>query len=199
MPNKNSSITIKQASEFLSVSEKTLRRWEKKNILFPLRTIGGHRRYNLSDLIKIKNRYKSQKSRIFILPETKISDETGKNVFLKDYLKNEVEKLHQESLRQDQLQLYKSLPIVSKFQKYLVNSVFLLFTSLFSLYFITKFLPNTDFYNIEKAYIEGIKNKFLGTDTEEQIDTSKVLAASSFANVTFNINVESIFKRDATF
>ena len=124
MPNKNSSITIKQASEFLSVSEKTLRRWEKKNILFPLRTIGGHRRYNLSDLIKIKNRYKSQKSRIFILPETKISDETGKNVFLKDYLKNEVEKLHQESLRQDQLQLYKSLPIVSKFQKEQINAFF---------------------------------------------------------------------------
>jgi putative resolvase len=49
-----SKITIKQASELLGVSTKTLRRWEKGGLIKSERTEGNHRRYEVSDLLKSK-------------------------------------------------------------------------------------------------------------------------------------------------
>lgn len=43
-------LTITQAAEILKVSPDTLRRWENKGIITPLRTEGGSRRYTLQDL-----------------------------------------------------------------------------------------------------------------------------------------------------
>jgi excisionase family DNA binding protein len=45
-------ISIKQASNILGVSEKTLRLWEKEGKITSSRTEGGHRRYNVADLLK---------------------------------------------------------------------------------------------------------------------------------------------------
>ena len=47
-------ISIKEASKIAGVSEKTLRVWEKEGKLAPNRTEGGHRRYDIKDLIKSK-------------------------------------------------------------------------------------------------------------------------------------------------
>ncbi|MFK0731975.1 MAG: IS607 family transposase [Gloeotrichia echinulata GP01] len=46
-------VTISEASQIKGVSIDTLRLWETKGILIPERTIGGHRRYKLSQLIEI--------------------------------------------------------------------------------------------------------------------------------------------------
>jgi putative resolvase len=46
-------ITIKAASELLGVTTTTLRNWDKSGKFCPVRTLGGHRRYNVSDLEKI--------------------------------------------------------------------------------------------------------------------------------------------------
>ena len=46
--------TIREAAYFLGVSTKTLRRWEKKGLIKPIRTPGGHRRYNVSSLNEFK-------------------------------------------------------------------------------------------------------------------------------------------------
>ena len=46
-------MNIKEASEFLHVSQGTLRRWEKEGLIKPSRTEGGHRRYTKEDLINI--------------------------------------------------------------------------------------------------------------------------------------------------
>lgn len=46
-------ISIKEASELLGVSERTLRNWEKKGKIKPYRTLGNHRRYNKEELLKI--------------------------------------------------------------------------------------------------------------------------------------------------
>lgn len=43
-------LTIKQASEYLNVSQDTLRKWDKSGKLNSLTTIGGHRRYLQEDL-----------------------------------------------------------------------------------------------------------------------------------------------------
>lgn len=43
-------VDIKKASELLSVSKETLRRWEKEGKITPQRTEGKHRRYDVSSL-----------------------------------------------------------------------------------------------------------------------------------------------------
>lgn len=49
-------ITIKEASKLLGVTQKTLRLWEKEGKITSHRTEGGHRRYDVADLIKGKKR-----------------------------------------------------------------------------------------------------------------------------------------------
>src|SRR6185369_2555003 len=51
-------VSIKDAASFLKVSEKTLRRWEEKNILVPERTSGKHRRYTIEALSGFKKNKK---------------------------------------------------------------------------------------------------------------------------------------------
>src|SRR6476661_3640840 len=51
-------LSIKDAAAYLKVSEKTLRRWEEKNILIPERTSGKHRRYTLESLSYFKKNKK---------------------------------------------------------------------------------------------------------------------------------------------
>ncbi|RJR15965.1 MerR family DNA-binding transcriptional regulator [Candidatus Microgenomates bacterium] len=54
-------VSIQDAALFLGVATKTLRRWEAKGILVPLRTAGGHRRYHSFDL----HEFKKNKKKIF--------------------------------------------------------------------------------------------------------------------------------------
>lgn len=50
MQNEPNFLTITQAADFLKVSPDTLRRWEERGIVTPIRTKGGSRRYTLLDL-----------------------------------------------------------------------------------------------------------------------------------------------------
>lgn len=55
---KNNLLNIKEASEYLNVSQDTLRNWDKSGKLLSIKTIGGHRRYQkevLDELIGIVN------------------------------------------------------------------------------------------------------------------------------------------------
>ena len=54
-------LTIKEASEYLGVAKSTLRRWEDEGKIKPERTAGGHRRYDKSTLISLKNKKENKK------------------------------------------------------------------------------------------------------------------------------------------
>lgn len=54
-------ISIKEAAAFLSVSTKTLRRWDDEGVLPAIKTIGGHRRYLQDDIDKYMNTYIAEK------------------------------------------------------------------------------------------------------------------------------------------
>ena len=43
-------LSIKDAASYLNVSQDTLRKWDKANKLKPLKTAGGHRRYDTDTL-----------------------------------------------------------------------------------------------------------------------------------------------------
>ena len=51
----NKLVSIKQAAELFGVSTKTLRNWDRDGRLSPIRTLGGHRRYCISDIKKVIN------------------------------------------------------------------------------------------------------------------------------------------------
>jgi excisionase family DNA binding protein len=48
-------VGVKEAAELLGVSTKTIRRWEESGKIRSTRTEGGHRRFNLSDLLGNKS------------------------------------------------------------------------------------------------------------------------------------------------
>lgn len=45
-------LSLREAMEFLHVSKSTMHRWDKEGKLAAFKTVGGHRRYRLSDLEK---------------------------------------------------------------------------------------------------------------------------------------------------
>jgi len=49
-------LTIKNSSNLLGISTKTLRRWEKSGKIQAIRTVGGHRRFRLEDLNNLKGK-----------------------------------------------------------------------------------------------------------------------------------------------
>ncbi len=51
------------ASMILGVCKKTLRRWEKRKLITPMRTPGGHRRYSMEDLIQAGYKFEDKKDR----------------------------------------------------------------------------------------------------------------------------------------
>jgi putative resolvase len=48
-------ISINEAAKVLGVHTDTLRRWEESGKIKPERTVGGHRRYDLAELIGVEN------------------------------------------------------------------------------------------------------------------------------------------------
>ena len=57
-------LTIKDTASYLNVSQDTLRKWDKANKLKPLKTPGGHRRYDtdtLNEFLCIKEKSKEDK------------------------------------------------------------------------------------------------------------------------------------------
>lgn len=52
-------LTIKETSEYLSVSPQTLRNWDKNGTLVPIKTTGGHRRYDIETLEKFIGKKKA--------------------------------------------------------------------------------------------------------------------------------------------
>ena len=50
-----SRISLSEAAELLGVSIRTLQRWELKGKIKAFRTEGGHRRYEVGDLLGVKN------------------------------------------------------------------------------------------------------------------------------------------------
>lgn len=53
-------LNLKETMTYLNVSKSTLHRWDKADKLKPIKTIGGHRRYKLSDLEKFIGEYNTE-------------------------------------------------------------------------------------------------------------------------------------------
>lgn len=71
-------LSIKASAEFLSVSQETLRNWEKEGKIVPVYTAGGHRRYKKSDIDSLSGDPKQeikQTNRVAIYARVLTSDQ----------------------------------------------------------------------------------------------------------------------------
>lgn len=73
-------ISIQEAAELLSVSTKTLRRWDEEGILKSIKTAGGHRRYNQDDIDRYMQVYveKNKKAERHIATYSRVSSHEQK-------------------------------------------------------------------------------------------------------------------------
>lgn len=72
-------ISLKEAAEILSVSTKTLRRWDNEGILKSIKTSGGHRRYNQDDIDKYMKVYiENKKTELFMATYSRVSSHEQK-------------------------------------------------------------------------------------------------------------------------
>jgi len=72
-------ISLKEAAEILSVSTKTLRRWDSEGVLKSIKTSGGHRRYNQDDIDKYMKVYiENKKPELFMATYSRVSSHEQK-------------------------------------------------------------------------------------------------------------------------
>lgn len=152
-------LTIKEAARILKVSEKTLRRWEEKSYITPIRTTGKHRRYSLDQLKTAKKNKSQNKIDINI-------NEISSGLFRP--AKVVIPNVNNISTK-------RTLP-----KSFVGFLIFALFTA--SGY--TTFRIKSDTYRLPVV----TKN------SEEE----SVLAATSFQNAEFNINLPTIFSSSVT-
>ncbi|MBA7593031.1 hypothetical protein ES708_35241 [subsurface metagenome] len=70
--------SIGMAAMVIGVCKKTLRRWEKRNLITPMRTPGGHRRYSMDDLIRAGYIYEDRKNNKHPLLYSRVSSHNQK-------------------------------------------------------------------------------------------------------------------------
>ena len=213
MTNQNTPkfLTIDQASAYLKISSKTLRRWEDKGVITPLRTAGGHRRYTLEQIKEF--RVKSNRKKIISAMIAEYIDSPVK------YTPEPVApklpgKIVKPVLTQstDTSGLYQTANLKHVFVNMAKPHKFLAMFSVLALVIITattfgyKIVLKSDlkigqldsnnpiynkqnnFQEMKKLLVEDANNKAAG-----------VLAATSFSNVKFSVNVESTFRQDSAF
>ncbi|KKQ93205.1 MAG: hypothetical protein UT19_C0016G0018 [Candidatus Woesebacteria bacterium GW2011_GWB1_39_10b] len=210
MPN-NTLLNINEAANILGVSTKTLRRWEEREILKPQRTKGGHRRYLLQELYifkrqkgrrrisksliekeKIEPSQSLQKSRFenILLPETRIDIEDFEFKNVEDLTPTPYQAIPKPGKIIFKLSLAVSILLLLSFSTFrlLPNNIKLFLGTNEVAQKFQSLIQKKDAGEIEKLKEELVKQEI-----------SKVLAATSFTNVSFNVNVPSNFSEDATF
>lgn len=163
--------TIHDAAKILNVSTKTLRRWESRGVLVPVRTSGGHRRYEVSKIQELKgNRRHVRLSTSFQAPP-----QTTPTVDMIPVL--------YQSLHIDQKKILKGI------MSFVILSL-IIFTAI-------KATPVLSYLgHLSNLKKDNKTEDILTTTTPE----GAVLAANtSSINPTFNINIQSAFKDDSLF
>ncbi len=166
--------TIADAAKLLNVSAKTLRRWEARGILVPIRSTGGHRRYDLNQVRELKG----NRRHLRLSPTPKILEP---RIEAKD-IPVLYDRLHIDQKR------------IIRFVAFTLATSLIIFTTV-------KLTPESIVESI-KSEVLGLKisqdiNKSTGED--EKKAGAVLAAATGSEQPTFNINIESAFKDNALF
>ncbi len=176
LPNKKL-FTIGEISEILGVSIGTLRRWEKTGKIKSVKTTGGHRRYQLTEIERITN-INHAKAVIETQAEKEVREEVAPQVV--------------HTVSQTLPSLYQRLHIDQR------RVVKVMFAGLILTFLV---FGGQSIYRSEYiGKLLGRSNAGLAKNITDTNGSSKVLAAAdSFKQVKFKVNVESIFGEQVTF
>ncbi len=167
--------SIQDAAKLLNVSTKTLRRWEARGVLVPIRTEGGHRRYELSKIRELKGNRKHL--RLSPVPSSSI--------------------LEPKLAVKDIPVLYESLHID---QKRILKLVTIVLIAIALTYAGVKLTPNSVVESFRTKVLHQNIAQDIGHDSNDRNNAGAVLAAATGgAAPTFNINIESAFKDNSLF
>lgn len=166
-------LTIKEAAIALRVSEKTLRRWEKRGVLIPIRTQGLHRRYSASQITAFK------KSRRKIRRQTSL--QVPVDVKFPTVIKTQSEFIH--------LFAKKSASLFSQKPYFVQNTLTIIGIFLISL-------------GISAGAVK-INRLYQSPATSHQLPATEatlpaVLAATTFEDIKFNFNAPLILNSTIT-
>lgn len=214
-------ISIRDAAEFLGVSTKTLRRWEARGILVPLRTAGNQRRYSKKEILSFQkpNLYsKRPQNTTFVQDftpvgkkiENKINRLESKGVAaITDIAAPEemsnFEEIFQQELSNNQVAIESLLskevkkPILPFSLQHaksflLTGTAFVLVCC--SLIFLTSFFSSFSLLSFfaEPGGIDGLEGLAKAKRTTEQ-----VLAAATGPGPKISFNIPAIFKQGVLF
>ncbi len=218
-------LTIQDAARFFRVTEKTLRRWEEKGYLKPIRTSGGHRRYQPTQIVEFKKNRKAiekltnsissvipvptVKETSFeatIMPEVKGMIETkpiSDNLIRK--VTNNLSQKNDSSTTRSSSFNFKKMFMGFRIPVFALSGISFVIISLFiGLKTLSKSgfaMPSVLTKILSSKVNKSTQNRISNIDLlKEQVDadytTPKVLAATSFNNLKFKVNVESSFKEN---
>ncbi|KKQ84313.1 MAG: Filamentous hemagglutinin family outer membrane protein [Candidatus Woesebacteria bacterium GW2011_GWB1_38_8] len=180
--------TIEQAAQALSVSTKTLRRWEQKGVISPIRTIGGHRRYSLETLKTLKLKSKRPSYEFPLKINLFEQEQKLPEIYVPEKQKYFAEQATNEALSY----VYKYTPRIYKKIFFICLVTLLTSITLYEIVQKTKFAPVISLF--ENLKIESDESRL-----SDQVLPLKVLAASSMQNVQLRVFTQSIFEQDASF
>jgi hypothetical protein len=179
MTNIPALASIQDAARILNVSTKTLRRWEARGVLVPVRTEGGHRRYDLNQIKELKG--------------------NKRHIRISNAVSAESLPQQQETLQVNDIPvLYQSLHIDQKrILKYVALSVLISF-----MVFGGARLNSAGAFEPIKTRVLGIKasNNTNEPEKETERQLGLVLAENTSATEpTFGINIQSAFREYSYF
>ena len=202
--------SIKEVSNVLGVSAKTLRRWEKKGILIPIRTSGNQRRYTQGhiDNFRKKSGYETPASLISHPVSQAEPGDYGKNItdmpirLLSENVTGREKNLdHSGSSQYWTEELVKSILV---FKKLAVSAVFImLFVAVAGVAVAT--LKSANLLNVASVpkilSVLGInKDNSAEPHVSEVLRGKAVLGTGTTAdNLVFGVNVASEFAQNAQF
>ncbi len=166
--------SIHEAARLLNVSTKTLRRWESRGVLVPIRSEGGHRRYDLNQVRQLKGNKKH--IRLSSTPTPEISAKIDPKDIPVFYTRLHIDQ--QKAIRLMTTVLIFSLVTYTGF----------------------KFTPRGIVDSFKTKLVQLNISKNIAENQEQEYPDGKVLAAATGSQQpTFNINIGSAFKGDALF
>src|SRR3989338_2836436 len=203
-------LSIQEAANILGVSTKTLRRWEKKGILIPIRTSGNQRRYTQGhiDNFRKKSGYETPASLISHPVSQAEPGDYGKNItdmpirLLSENVTGREKNLdHSGSSQYWKEELVKSILV---FKKLAVSAVFImLFVAVAGVAVAT--LKSANLLNVASVpkilSVLGInKDNSAEPHVSEVLRGKAVLGTGTTAdNLVFGVNVASEFAQNAQF
>src|SRR3990167_9486611 len=197
----NKLLSIQEVANILGVSGKTLRRWEEKRILVPLRTSGNQRRY-MRDQI---DNFRQQRGDLPQASSFRFPEITPPQLFSESPEQKEVEKTSPEHTQKSaQYWTEETVKSILVFKKLAVSAVFvMLFVAVAGVGVAT--LKSANLLSIASLpkilSILGIsKNKLQAPELSEVLRGKAVLGAGTQGNnLIFGVNVQSEFADSAQF